>query len=129
MEPRLILTVAVAAYVIGVLWAARRSAKGDARFTGLIYLPMGLALIWVGITVASSNLALSVVMVLTGAITVALLVRAIRVASSSPMSAAHASGMPEPWIDYLVWTSIGVPIVLAVLLLVMAIADRLNAGS
>lgn len=126
MEPRLILAVAGAAYLIAVLWAVRRSAKGDTRFTGLIYVPMGLALSWAGITVASSNLALGVVMALAGAITVLLLVRALRASPAVPLSPEHAGGVPEQWVDYLIWTAIGVPIVLALLALVIAVADRYN---
>ena len=130
MEPRLILAIAGVAYFVAVLWAARRSARGDSRFTGLVYVPVllgGLVGIWAGISVASSNLAFGLVLVLTGAITVVLLVRAWRAAPASPISHAHAGGMPESWVDYLIWTAIGAPIVLAVLLLAFAIAERYNS--
>ena len=129
MEPGLILAVA-GAFIVAMLWGARRSARGDTRFNWLFVVPLlagGLVLIWAGTRVASANLGMGAVMVVTGAITVVLLIRGLRASPSSPMSAAHAGGLPEPWFDYLIWTAIGVPIVLAVLALVLAIAERYNS--
>jgi hypothetical protein len=119
----------VAAWVVVVLWTGRRSAKGDNRFAWLVNVPLlfgGLAMIWAGINIAPSNIALAVVMVLVGAITTVLIVRAIRAAPAGYASDAYAQGMPEQWVDYLIWAAIGVPLLLAAVALLIAIADRYN---
>ena len=129
MEPGLIFLAAVAAWVVVVLWDGRRSAKGEHRFTWLVHAPLlfgGLAMIWAGITMASSNLGLGGGLALVGAITTLLVARALRAAPAGYMSDAYARGLPEQWFDYLIWTAIGVPLVIAGMALLMAVADRFN---
>ena len=129
MEPGLIFLAAVAAWVVAVLWDGRRSAKGDNRLTWVVHAPLlfsGLAMIWAGITMASSHLALGGGLALVGAITTVLVARALRAAPAGYMSEANARGLPGQWFDYLIWTALGVPIVISILVLAMAIADRFN---
>jgi hypothetical protein len=65
-------------------------------------------------------------MAVVGGITTLLVARAIRAAPAGYASSTYARGLPEQWVDYLIWAAIGVPIILSVFLLVMAITGQLG---
>jgi hypothetical protein len=79
----LVFAIVIAAAALGAarLWPARRAVNGDTRFTWILYGPMwlgGAAVIWAGARIASVNVPVCLVIVISGAITLVLFARAVR---------------------------------------------------
>ncbi len=116
-----------------LLWLARvgadrGAAGGDFGFAWVLAVPAligGLVAVWAGIRVASFSLPFGVVVMVVGGITVALVARVMR-STSAAVAAFQTGDLPDPWLNYIVWATIGLPLLFGSLLVLMAIAGRLN---
>ena len=131
MEPGVVLAIVIVCVVLLAArqWAATRAANGDPRVGWVFAVPLllgSLVVAWTGATVAAYNLPAGLAILAVAAVTILLLARAMRGVIQASIVNGQSGDMPEPWLDYLVWTMIGAPLVLAALLVVMAVANRLS---
>ncbi len=131
MEPGVVLAIVIVCVVLLAArqGAARRAANGDPRVGWVVAVPLllgSLVVAWTGATVAAYNLPAGLAILAVAAVTILLLARAMRGVIQASIVNGQSGDMPEPWLDYLVWTMIGAPLVLAALLVVMAVANRLS---
>jgi hypothetical protein len=124
VEQPVLIAAVIVLYLVVRHWAARRLMKGDRRGIWILFAPaIGGATVAVlaGVRIATVSPVLGGVVIVVGAVTLTLLVRALLV---DP--AALTSGVPETWVRYFVWASLGAPIVLALALLAAAITGQLK---
>ena len=131
MEPSVV--VAIVLVIVALLaarsWATQRAASGDARIGWIIGVPLllgSLIVAWTGVSVAAFNMPLGLAILAVAAIVVLVLAGAMRTVIQTSIANGQTGELPEPWVDYLIWTVIAAPLVLAALLIVLAIANRLG---
>jgi hypothetical protein len=81
-----------------------------------------LLIIWGGLQIARSNLAIGLAVVVVGAISIVLLWRIWVVERTATM--AKDGDLTEPEIDYVVWAALGLLMIFAILLVILAITGR-----
>ena len=89
----------------------------------VIQVITGLAVVWAGArTTELGSAPIGVLLFAVGGITTALAARQLINSVRSPDSGFEASGkLPKDQFDYIVWTAVGVPIVLVLALLVFVL--------
>jgi hypothetical protein len=103
------------------LW---RVSKGHGAFMWVLYAPLLFVLaagIWVGFQVAVLDAVVGVLIVVVFAITILLLVRLLLHRPSTIDSVDASGDVTKPAFDYVVWTMLGLPIVLGGILVILAI--------
>ena len=129
MEP--LVVIAVVAIWLGLrLFAGRRVAAGQGRFIWVFFGPTFLVLliaIWFAVRIWATQPLAAVGIALLSVPSAFLLARALRRMAFDIGAPAKTGELPPPMFDYIVWTAIGAPFVLVVLLLLLLVTGGLGA--
>ncbi len=99
------------------------------RLIALIYvLPIvgGAAIVWAGVRLATTNVSLGLLLIAMGVVTVVLLVRVLLRGLSAqdgttPAGTTENGDVTGPYFDYLMWITLGVPMLAILAFVILAI--------
>jgi hypothetical protein len=127
----LALGIAVVILLIGIRHVgARRLVAGNPRGAWLVFLPtLGFACLFVGVgvmIVARVGM-VGIPIAVVATVSLLLLVRAVRASAGTTGTPAESAALGEgPWFDYIVWGAVGMPILIVVVILLLAITGGLR---
>ena len=130
MEP-LVFGGLIVALVALRLIGARRLVRGQGRYAWLVFASMFLAPAGLFLVAATSWREQPVVSLFIGLIALTTLVlvwRFVHHLASTGGVTPPLGDLAKPYFDYLIWMSIGAPLILVGLLLVLAITGGLGGG-
>jgi hypothetical protein len=102
--------------------AARRVAKGDRRFAWLFFAPTLLMfsyLLWISATMWRIQPLVSIGVGLVAAVSLVLLARVARGMATGRETPELLGDLRGPSFDYLIWTAIGLPMLMVVVLVIL----------
>jgi hypothetical protein len=100
------------------------------RFARLIYLPAlvgGIVVMWAGIRVAGSSLPVGLIILALGAVTTILVARMVLRGPAAAKQQVANGDLTGPYFDYIMWVALGVPMLLVVGLVILAITGGLSS--
>ena len=122
----------VAAVIVVRRIAIRRIAAGDGRFAWVYFAPTLLIvawLVWISIGMWAVQPLLAVGAGVVAAVSLILLGRTVGRMASDAGTPGAIGELSAPMFDYIVWTSIGVPVVLIVGLLILVVSGALGKSA
>ena len=131
MEPYLIIVLATLVLWVARRFAARQMARGRAQYIWLFFAPTligNIAIMGVGLYVTTKAVVVGVAIAVVSAVTFALQVRMLRrqaVATPAELSTGDIS--PEA-LNYILWMAVGLPMLLAIGIVILALSGALNRG-
>jgi hypothetical protein len=132
MDPVLIVGAVVLISVLGGarFVAIRRAAVGDDRFVGLFCMPTllgGVVVMWAGLKVAGTSLPIGLLILAGGGVTTVLVARMIVTGPTIARRMVSSGDLSGPYFDYIIWLAIGLPMLLLVGLVILAIGGGLTS--
>lgn len=130
VEP-LIGIALLASLVLIRRFAARRIAHGQGRFVWIYVAPMTLAmvfLVWIAVRMWTTQPLAGIGLALLIVPIVVLYLRAAKQSALVVGSRDVSGELSAPWFDYIVWTAVGAPLLLGVLLILLLIAGGLGTS-
>ncbi len=122
----------VAVLLVGVRHVgARRVAAGDQRAVWLVFAPtifFAFVFLFAGLLVTVRSGPIGLFMVGLGVVSLVLLIRMARATAKAPTGpdGVDIDIGDGPWIDYIVWGALLVPLLIGVALVIAVIIDRLS---
>jgi hypothetical protein len=129
VEP--VLIVAAVATLVGLrLFAIRRIARGQRAFVWLYFAPAliaSLVLLWETIILATTQPLASLAVGFVSVVTLIMLGRTLlRWSRKTGMDSSDATS--GPFLDYLVWSLLAVPLILGIVLVLLAVGGGLTTS-
>ena len=122
--------IAFVAALLVVRWIAiRRIAGGDGRFAWIYFAPTLLVmawLIWMSIGMWAVQPIAAIGVGILGAVSLLLLSRAIARMASDAGTPDAIGELSPPMFDYIIWLSVGVPLLLIIGLLILLLSGALG---
>jgi hypothetical protein len=123
------------ALVVGLVlirhFAARRIAAGHRRFVWIYVAPMALVmiyLVWIALRMWTTQPLAAIGLGLLVIPTLVLYLRGAKQSAVGVASRDVGGELSASWFDYIVWTAVGAPLVLGVLLLLLLLTGGLGTS-
>jgi hypothetical protein len=130
MDPVALVAIVVVVAVVGVRFVGvRRAAAGDDRFIGLLYVPTllgGVVVMWAGVRVAGTSLPVGLMILAIGGVTTVLVARMIVGGPTIARRLTSSGDLSGPYVDYIIWLAIGLPMLMGLGLVILAIMGGLT---
>lgn len=128
VEPWIVVAV-VAGLIIVRHFAIRRIANGQRRFVWVYFAPTIFVmtyLIWIPVRMWTDQPAAAIALGLLGIPSLLLFVRMLRRMATDAGTSEMIGDLSPPYFDFIVWTAIGVPMLLVIGLIVLAVSGKLG---
>jgi hypothetical protein len=130
MEP-LAGAVRVAGWVAMTVFGARRVARGHRRWAWVFFGPVAIGLlsvVWIAIRSWSGQPVLAIALGLIGIPSLVLFLRSARKQAADVLPEDPTWTLSSAQFDYIVWTAIGLPFLVVLLLLVLLVTGGLSTA-